>query len=803
MMYGFSVQSVLQCLLVSIVLVLRSDVVSGHPCEVMVYLGQKTARCKSLGLDHLPPDMAHDIKVLEFTGNSLGELGSDYFKGYSSLQEIYMTNNDISGMSSDVFRGLTNLQLLDLGENQITVFPVNSFRHITMVRSVSFKNNLITEIAKDSFKYLPNIESISFENCIIERIHPLVFQGLGRLTDINLVNNELSTLDAQMGNALPPNLSVLRLYRNPWNCDCRLRWLKLLIESTNINWDFSSNTPACSSPDIIRGLNWKFLIPEKFACASTILTNSNSSTSMEVQQGHNKTITCVVTGDPLPHITWFKGDRSLTRTPNKYTFTSVGSNPIHSTITIWNVQNSDEGDYKCLARNTLGVSEVTYSLWIVENELPAGGSTEESGISKESILGIAAGGAIFLLACVFCVVYGVRKHDRRKHAYKVRDYKKPVKDKRFAEKENGLIEKGQLSVMTGLLSDNKDSCKSTQSEAKAGSDNYQMREFTYHEHGHGNKNGKDNELVITENDMPDNDPLCDCAQTKIPKDKPKDNTPDLLQNDYQSPSKLHTASNKLNGSVTQCDQESNDSDYSSNDARGCTYNDKPPPSVIPPAPGAPRTIKMAPNSSDRDRQNHRQLPACQQLPGNKTLVNQSLPSVSRDKPPDRYMTLPARSNKTDQPVPGNHTQKHRDDGSGSKSVRPSYHSPAKSAKACPAPPPSPEPCYNKVPTVKFAEPEYRTINPDPRSIVVPSMGARSPMTGALSPASSSLSSPGSRGSMSPGSVNPRKPPRTFAATMEYLADSAEKLQQRREHGIQPNPRHLPRPGEKDEFGTCV
>ena len=115
------------------------------------------------------------------------------------------------------------------------------------------------------------------------------------------------------------------------------------------------------------------------------------------------------------------------------------------------------------------------------------------------------------------------------------------------------------------------------------------------------------------------------------------------------------------------------------------------------------------------------------------------------------MTLPARSHNIKQPVPGNrhNPHKHRDDGSGSTSK--TYHFPAKSVKPCPAPPPSPEPCYNKVPTVQFAEPEYRTINPDPRSIVVPSMGARSPMTGALSTTSSSLSSPSvsSRGSMNP------------------------------------------------------
>ena len=271
-MYGSF--SVFQCL-VSIVLLLLCDelvhMVSGHPCEVMVYRGQNTARCSNLGLDHLPSDMAHDIKVLEFVENQLSTLGADYFRGYTSLQEITMTQNGITTITADAFRGLTNVQLLDLEDNLIIVFPVNAFRHIPSVRSINFKNNRIKFISKDSFEYLPNIESITFENCIIERIHPLVFQNLDRLTDINLVNNELTTLDDRMGAALPPKLSVFRLYRNPWNCDCRLRWLRLWIDTSNINWDFSRNTPACSSPDIIRGISWKHMTPEQFACASRIL----------------------------------------------------------------------------------------------------------------------------------------------------------------------------------------------------------------------------------------------------------------------------------------------------------------------------------------------------------------------------------------------------------------------------------------------------------------------------------------------------------------------------------------------------
>ena len=754
-------------------------------CEVLVHFQQKTARCNALDLNHLPSNMASDIKVLSFAENKVTTLTENYFQSYIYLQEIYMTESGISSMSPDTFRGLTNLQLLDLEDNLLEEVPFRAFRFISTVRSISFKDNKLTRLKRNFFQFLPNLETVSFENCLIEQIHPLLFQELTHLKEINLVNNELTTLDAQMGQSLPPNLSVLRLYRNPWNCDCRLRWLRQWIDTTEVNWDFSRNTPACSSPDIIRGINWKHMKSEQFACASRIL--ANSTTSIEVEPGHNMTINCVVTGDPIPHVTWFKGDRSISPTPNKYTLSTAGENPIHSTLTIWNIMTTDAGDYKCLAKNTLGTSEVTYKLWLLGKELPAGGSTEESGISKESILGIAAGGAIFLLACVFCVVYGVRKHDRRKHAYKVRDYKKTNKDKRFSDKENALADKGQLSVMTGLLSDNRELSKNAQNDTKISPENnYQMQTFTYQE----KESKKGTETHVPENNMSETDPLCDCAQTKVPNEK-KENTPDLLQNDYQSPSKLHKPS-KPNGTTIQCepDNQSNDSDYSSNDARP-VYTDRPSQRHVKVSPKPNRACDI--NGRRHEGGGRRTLPTTPPPPA----TTSGVPLAQRDRPPDRYMTLPARSHKSEQPVPASRTGTLPLNRNKDNDMRSYSTSPAKKGKSCPAPPPSPEACYTKIPTVKFAEPEYRTINPDPRSIVVPAIGSRQPLPGALSPASSSLSSPSSRGSMSPN--GPKKPPRSFAATMEYLADSAEKLAQRREN----DSRLMPKPGEKDEFGTCV
>ncbi len=45
------------------------------------------------------------------------------------------------------------------------------------------------------------------------------------LFSLSLADNNLATLDADITNALAPGAS-LRLFGNPWSCDCRVTWLR-------------------------------------------------------------------------------------------------------------------------------------------------------------------------------------------------------------------------------------------------------------------------------------------------------------------------------------------------------------------------------------------------------------------------------------------------------------------------------------------------------------------------------------------------------------------------------------------------
>ena len=564
-------QTVSPALPLLLTLLLQLLGVNCHNCEVVVMFSLKTAQCNDRNFQSVPRDLGRDIKVLSFEGNGLTYLGMDYFKEYPALQEIYFSNNRIDSIAPDAFRGLRNLQILDISGNKLTSFPTEVFKHLRYVREVNFKGNPIKYILEDDLQFLPNLEIISFENNWLERIHPKAFAGLEKLEEINLVNNELTFLSSEMETELPRSLKFFRLYQNPWNCDCKLRWLRQWIASTKVNWDFGTtipNTPACSTPEILRGINWKHLEPDKFACGSKILTNG--SATIEMQIGQNITIDCnIVSGDPVPSVFWMKGQKDIPSDSSRYSVLTIAQPDIRSSLTIWKVNLSDQGDYKCVAKNPVGESEVTFKLWF------RGTDTEEVenydlilGIRKEVVLGIAVGLAVLILILVICCVYGFRKRNRRNHAYKVRDYKKPVKkDKKIKNKHCDMKgEKSHPNVTTELLGDKKLEQKEIMLKEinEKQNEDFKMKIFSYHDpSGHGGSQSEHSLITVGEKET---DPLCD-KKLKGVSDDSRQATPDLLRNDYSKsdsdkPSQCMRDDNSgdegyrsLNGSGTTCKED--------------------------------------------------------------------------------------------------------------------------------------------------------------------------------------------------------------------------------------------------------
>ena len=446
-------------------------------CHVVTIFGLKTADCNKQNSKTVPRSLDRDLQVLRFDENRLSYLGHEEFNPYHNLQEIYLARNRIEIVTPSAFQGLYSLQILDLEGNQLSVVPTSAFEPIRSLRMLSLKSNPIRRLDEISLAGLRNVEELNFENCWLESVHPRVFDGLAKLVEVNLVNNELRSLGAEMEFALPASLNVLRLYRNPWKCDCRLRWLRRwsTSSSTTVNWDFASNTPTCAAPELIRGVAWKHLAPEQFACPSRIVTpavaaaavtasnssigsssgtSSSSSSRFRAVRGGNATLECLAIGDPEPVVRWTRGDDSP-RGPEvgpasataivRREFTDEGERQVLSRLTLVGVAMDQAGDYKCTADNPAGRSEVTYKLWIDEVSGADGPPHDDASggllqLDRDSILGGFFGVVILVgivVACTVCrtryLAAACRRKKSKKHVtYKLNEYTKtgvdPVAD---------------------------------------------------------------------------------------------------------------------------------------------------------------------------------------------------------------------------------------------------------------------------------------------------------------------------------------------------------------------------------------
>ncbi|UJR37599.1 hypothetical protein I4U23_030296 [Adineta vaga] len=150
---------------------------------------------------------------------------------------------------------------LRLEKNQITEIPPKIFSHLKKLRRLDISNNLITTIYPDSFAGLKSLNSLLLNANKIVCVRGDTFRGLEKLSLLSLYDNQLKTLSNETFLPLK-SIQTLHLARNPFICDCHLRWLNAYLRGKQIE----TSGVRCAGPRRMAKRKFGVLNDRRFRC---------------------------------------------------------------------------------------------------------------------------------------------------------------------------------------------------------------------------------------------------------------------------------------------------------------------------------------------------------------------------------------------------------------------------------------------------------------------------------------------------------------------------------------------------------
>ncbi|CAG0890481.1 unnamed protein product [Cyprideis torosa] len=115
---------------------------------------------------------------------------SDAFRGiFSTLETLGLPSNNLSVVPENAFRQLSNLKRLDMSLNRIRSIGTGSFSKLTTLQVLDLSWNVIHSIAKGVQWH--SLQSLFLQGNLLEVEDLSALQGLQRLRDLNLSNNNL------------------------------------------------------------------------------------------------------------------------------------------------------------------------------------------------------------------------------------------------------------------------------------------------------------------------------------------------------------------------------------------------------------------------------------------------------------------------------------------------------------------------------------------------------------------------------------------------------------------------------------
>ncbi|XP_062998365.1 immunoglobulin superfamily containing leucine-rich repeat protein [Elgaria multicarinata webbii] len=329
-------------------------------CVAMKKSGRHSADCSYKDLQAVPLGLPANATALTLSVNRITGLREDSFVDTEALQALWLSYNEISAIAKGTFAFLVQLRAIDLSHNQMTDFPWGDLSNLTSLQQLKLSHNRLEKVPPGGFHMLKDLRSLW------------------------LNDNHLAVLSEGTFNSLPL-LSQLQISNNPFDCSCKIWWLKRWLENTLVSVP-EKESITCAAPEHLKGLVLGKTLTLDCMLPSVQLSYSSSLGNSVLHDGLTLLLHCSAVGKPLPEIQWkiqtlaqnvvingpnVEGawdnllvDATSRRRKGRFLVFENGS------MAISEFSKADEGIYTCQAFNEVGSCEASVDVALAGSEKP-------------------------------------------------------------------------------------------------------------------------------------------------------------------------------------------------------------------------------------------------------------------------------------------------------------------------------------------------------------------------------------------------------------------------------------------------
>ncbi|KAL5015945.1 hypothetical protein ScPMuIL_005534 [Solemya velum] len=360
--------------------------VSSQDCPDRCLCFRTTVRCMFLQLDRIP-QVPEDTTVLDLRFNKITEIPSGVFQTLPQLNTLLLNNNEIKNLQADTFHGLIELRYLYLYKNEIDHLDPHALRGLAKLEQLFLHSNKLEHIPLGFFAHTPAIQRLRLDSnalvcdCQMLWLAEMLKDQHGDTQAAatcefpeNLQGRSLMSITSEDFNCQRPHFTI-----EPTDVDVTFGntvYFRCRAEgdpSPEITWLHNSNEidPSQSRYSVLDDGTLMIEDPQNsdegaYECiarnaAGAVNSNrvelrylgesvapriTDSPVDVTVSVGDTVRLPCRAIGHPVPTVRWTKNGNALPFSP-KFTVASTGS------LTIVNIQESDQGLFRCTAVNAI------------------------------------------------------------------------------------------------------------------------------------------------------------------------------------------------------------------------------------------------------------------------------------------------------------------------------------------------------------------------------------------------------------------------------------------------------------------